>query len=235
MNVSVRELIGSARERFAARDYYGALLCLEDLAGSARSYADVHHLRGLCLTMLERNEEALAEFDRAIALNPRYLEAQLHRGLVLNQMGRSTEAAAAFEAARASEGEPIQGLPAQVAARFANEHARLGEQYAESGAIHEAIGQYRRAVELGPAFHDLRLRLARLMIEAGNPLGARDELDQVLAIRPDWTEARVQLGLARYLAGDVSGAQQTWQTCQAERPDMEWVGAYLAMVDRIPG
>ena len=49
MNVSVRELIGSARERFGAHDYYGALLCLEDLAGSAREYADVHHLRALCL------------------------------------------------------------------------------------------------------------------------------------------------------------------------------------------
>src|SRR5690606_25167478 len=180
MNVSVRELIGSARERFSARDYYGALLCLEDLAGSARAYADVHHLRGLCLTMLERNTDALAEFDRAISLNPRYLEAQLHRGLVLNQLGRGAEAAEAFEAARAAEGAPVEGLPAQVAARFANEHARLGEQYAEAGAIAEAIAQFERAVQLGPSFHDLRLRLARLLIEAGNPLGARDQLEQVL-------------------------------------------------------
>jgi tetratricopeptide (TPR) repeat protein len=235
MHVSVRELIGSARERFGAHDYYGALLCLEDLAGSAREYADVHHLRALCLTMLERGDEALAELDRAIALNPRYVEAQIHRGLVLNQLGRQAEAVAAFDAAQAAEGPPVAGLPSPVAARFANEHAKLGEQYAEAGAIAEAIAQFERAVELGPAFHDLRMRLARLLLDGGNPLRARDELERIVAARPDWVEARVQFGLARYLSGDVSGARDTWQACRSDRPDLELVSAYLAMVERIPG
>jgi tetratricopeptide (TPR) repeat protein len=235
VNVSVRELMSSARERFAARDYYGALLCLEDLSGSPREYADVHHLRGLCYTMLERSAEALESLDRAIALNPRYLEAQLHRGLVLNQLGRHAEAEAAFEAARAAEGPAIGGLAAPVAARFANEHARLGDLYAEAGAIAQAIEQYQRAVDLGPQFHDLRLRLARLHLEGGNPLRAREELERIQAARPDWVEARVQLGLARYLAGDVAGARDTWQSCLAERPDLERVNAYLAMLERIPG
>jgi tetratricopeptide (TPR) repeat protein len=234
MNVSVRELIGSARARFAARDYYGALLCLEDLAGSARSYADVHHLRGLCLTMLERSDEALDEFDRAVTLNPRYVEAHIHRGLVLNQLGRMAEAATSFAAAQAAEGPPVAGLSAPVAARLANEHARLGEQYAEAGALHEAITQYQRAVELGPIFHDLRMRLARLLIENGNPLRAREELEAILAVRPDWIEANVHLGLARYLAGDVAGAREVWRGCLDERPDLERVNAYLAMVERIP-
>lgn len=234
MNVSVRELIGSARARFASRDYYGALLCLEDLTGSARSYADVHHLRGLCLTMLERNDEALEELDRAIELNPRYVEAHLHRGLVLNQMGRLEEARESFDAARDSEGPPIGGLSAPVAARIANEHARLGEHYAEAGSLTDAIREYRRATELGPEFHDLRLRLARLLIESGNPLGAREELEAVLVERPQWIEAQVQLGLTRYLAGDVPGARAVWQECLAERPDLERINAYLAMVEQIP-
>lgn len=234
MHVSVRELIGSARERFASRDYYGALLCLEDLDGSARAYADVHHLRGLCLTMLERAEEALFEFDRALDLNPQYVEAHLHRGLVLNQLGRNADAAKAFDAALASEGPAVAGLPAPVAARLANEHARLGEHYAEAGATREAIAQYQRAVELGPRFHDLRMRLARLLLEGGNPLRAREELEEILAARPEWVEARVQFGLARYLAGDVHGARDTWRHCLSERPDLERINAYLAMVERIP-
>lgn len=234
MNISVRELIGSARARFGARDYYGTLLCLEDLAGSARSYADVHHLRGLAFTMLERTDEALAEFERAVTLNPQYVEAHLHRGLVLNQLGRMEEAGASFEAAQAAEGPAVAGLGAPVAARLANEHARLGEHYAEAGALREAIAQYERAVELGPVFHDLRMRLARLLIENGNPLRAREQLETILELRPDWVEAGVHLGLARYLAGDVAGARDVWQGCLAERPDLERVNAYLAMVERIP-
>ncbi|MGD9522347.1 MAG: tetratricopeptide repeat protein [Gemmatimonadales bacterium] len=234
MNVSVRELIWSARARFGARDYYGALLCLEDLVGSARAYADVYHLRGLCLTMLERPDEALEQFGRALDLNPRYVEAHLHRGLVLNQLGRTSEAAEAFQAAQRAEGPPVGGLSAPVAARLANEHARIGEHYAEAGALPEAIREYERAVSLGPMFHDLRLRLARLLIEGGNPLRAREELERILELRPDWIEASVHLGLARYLAGDVAGARLVWQGCLAERPDLERVNAYLAMVERIP-
>jgi tetratricopeptide (TPR) repeat protein len=234
MNISVRELIGSARERFSARDYYGALLCLEDIDGEEHSFADVHHLRGLCLTMLERSDDALTEFDRAIKLNAHYVEAHLHRGLVLNQLGRNEEAALAFESAQASEGPSVAGLSGPAAARFANEHARLGEQYLEAGSVSEAIDQFRRAVELGPRFHDLRMRLARLLLEGGNPLRAREELELILAARPDWIEARVQLGLARYLSGDVDGARETWEQCRHERPDFGRIGAYLAMVERIP-
>jgi hypothetical protein len=78
------------------------------------------------------------------------------------------------------------------------------------------------------------MRLARLLLEGGNPLRAREELEAIVAARPDWVEARVQLGLARYLAGDVSGARDTWQHCLADRPDLERVNAYLAMVERIP-
>ena len=55
-----------------------------------------------------------------------------------------------------------------------------------------------------------------------------------LVLDPDCVEARVQCGLARYLAGDVSGARDTWRHCLAERPDLERINAYLAMAERIP-
>jgi tetratricopeptide (TPR) repeat protein len=223
-----------ARERFANRDYYGALLYLDEVPDTGRPYADVHHLRGLCYSLLDRTDDALAEFDRALALNPRYLEALIHRGLVLNQLGRTEAATASFAAASAMEGPRVAGLGAPFAARLANEHARLGELYAEAGALAEAVLEFRRAVDLGPTFHDLRLRLARLLLEAGNPLQAREELEMIVAARPEWIDARVQLGLARFLGGDAAGARDTWRACLAERPDVERVSTYLAMVDRVP-
>ena len=234
MDVSTRGIVDVARERFTNRDYYGALLALGDIAGSGRAYADIHHLRGLCFSLLDRPDEALAEFERALTLNPRYLEALLHRGLVLNQLGRSAEAAAAFAAAAAAEGPAVGGFSAPIAGRLANEHARLAELYAEAGALPQAVEQCRRAVELGPAFHDLRMKLARLLLESGNPLQAREELETILAARPEWIEARVQLGMARYLAGDAAGARDTWRACREARPDIERVAAYLSMVERIP-
>lgn len=132
-------LEGARAERFANRDYYGALLCLDDESAGEQGWADVFHLRGVCFSLLDRHAEAVAAFDRAIAINPRYLEAHLHRALALTALGREADAAVAFAAARESVGPDVAGLSAPVAARLANEHAKLGELYAEAGAVQDAV------------------------------------------------------------------------------------------------
>ena len=40
MEISVDGLLAAARERFNNRDYYGALLCLDDLAGEHLALGD---------------------------------------------------------------------------------------------------------------------------------------------------------------------------------------------------
>jgi hypothetical protein len=54
MQVSADHLLAQARERFAVQDYYGAAHLLEEVLGSGRSFADVHHLLGLSWPCLAR-------------------------------------------------------------------------------------------------------------------------------------------------------------------------------------
>ena len=224
--------VREARERFALQDYYGAVNLLEDVLATGRAFADAHHLMGLCRSLLDQPTQALAAFDTAVTLNPRYVEAHIHRGLVLNQLGRSSEAEEAFRRAAALEGPRTGRFSPHVAARLANQHAALGEAYAEAGALADAVEQYKRAVEMGPAFVDLRYRLARLMLDAGNPLGAREELERVLQARPGFIEAQGSLGLAHYLGGDAAEARRVWQEALERQPENSRVEAYLAMMDR---
>jgi tetratricopeptide (TPR) repeat protein len=234
MQVSADHRLGQARERFAVQDYYGAVHLLEEVIASGRSFADAHHLLGLSLALLGQRERALEEFEQALARNPGYIEANIHRGIILNEMGRAEEAEAAFRLATA-HGEPsVGGYSRPVAALLANQHADLGVSYAEAGAIAEAIVEFRRAVELGPAFHDLRYRLARLLLEAGRPLEAREELERILEGHPDFLDALASLGLAHYLSGDAAAAREVWARCQAKRPSNARVEAYLAMSQRLP-
>lgn len=235
MQISTDHLLAQARERFAVQDYYGSVHLLEEVISSGQSFADAHHLLGLSLALLGHKERALAEFERALALNPRYIEANIHRGILLNELGRGEEAEAAFRAAAAHGQPPAGGFSRPVAALLANQHAELGKAYAEAGAITEAIQEFRRAVILGPAFHDLRYRLARLLLEAGRPLEAREELERILAEHADFLDAMASLGLAHYLAGDASAAREIWSRCQARRPNNARVEAYLAMAGRLPG
>jgi len=234
VNVNSDHLVAQARERFALQDYYGAIHLLDEVVAAGRDFADVHHLLGLCWSLLGQEARALEAFDRALALNPRYLEAHVHRGIVLNALGRVDEGREAFAAAAASGGPPVAGLPAHDAARLANAHAALGDAYAEVGALDRAVTQYRQACTLGPGFPDLRYRLARLLIETGRALEAREELERVVAERPGFVDARATLGLARYLSGDAGGAEEVWRACLAVRPENARVEAYLAMLGRNP-
>ena len=232
MRVSDEPLINQARERFALQDYYGAIHLLEEVAGGGKSFADVHHLLGLCYALLQQPARALACFERALELNPRYIEAHIHRGVLLTDLGRTEEAEEAFHQAASHSSESDSRYPAHVASNLANHHALLGAAYAEAGAMEEAIEQYRRAVALGPRFADIRYRLARVLLEAGQVLDARDELEQVTKDRPNFVDAQASLGLARYLSGDTVGAQQVWRECLAARPRNVRVEAYLAMLER---
>ncbi len=234
MHVSADHLLAQARERFAVQDYYGAAHLLQDLVASGRSFADAHHLLGLCRALLGQKPAALEEFEHALRLNPRYIEANIHRGILLNELGRSGEAEEAFKAATAYGAGGPGGFSRPVAARLANQHAQLGEAYAEAGAVTEAIEQLNRAVELGPAFHDLRYRLARLLLEAGRPLEAREHLERILAEHVDFLDAQAALGLAHSLSGDAGAARDVWRRCQAQRPHNARVEAYLAMAARLP-
>ncbi len=232
MNVSPAQRLELAKERFELQDYYGAIHLLEELIESGRAFADAHHLLGLSYELAGQPERALEAFDRALSLNPNYVEANIHRGIVLADLGREGEAAEAFARARQSGSEDRGGVPQHHAAKLANQHAELGEAYAEAGALNEAINQYRRALELGPSFHDLRYRLGRLLLDAGRSLEAREELEKVVAARPGSADAGAAFGLACYLAGDAASAKAVWQALGEEHPTDLRVKAYLGMLAR---
>jgi tetratricopeptide (TPR) repeat protein len=233
MDANVERLVARARDRLAAGDPYGAIHLLREVTGSGRSFADAHHLLGLAHSMAEQKTEALAEFDRALALNPRYVEAHLNRAVTLNELGRYDDAVAAFSAAQGLGGVDHTGFPAQEASRLANLHAELAEAYVEAGGVREAIEQYAQAARLRPEFVDLRYHLARLRLDSGDPLQARTELEAILELRPSFFEARASLGMAHYMLGDLGAARSAWEQCAREHPDDARVKAYLALLSRM--
>ena len=232
MDVSPERLVEQANERFQLQDYYGAIHLLEEVIDTGRAFADAHHLLGLSYSLSGQPDKALEQLDRALALNPNYVEALIHRALVLNDLGREDEATAILRQARQLGSEERAGFPSHVAAKLANQHAALGEAYVQSGGLNEAIAQYEAALALGPAFHDLRYKLGRLLLDAGRALDAREEFETIVRERPAFLDAAAMLGLACYLAGDGMAARAVWESLRARRPEDPRVEAYLAMLSR---
>jgi tetratricopeptide (TPR) repeat protein len=226
------DLISRARDRFAVRDYHGAVLLLREAIVEGVAYADAHNLLGLCLALINRPEEALASFDAALKLNPRYVEAHLNRAVLLNDTGRSEEARSAFEMAE-QLGKPDEtGFPVMVANRLANAHATMAGEYRAAGALDEAIAQYERALELRPGFADVRLAMARALTERGRHAEASRELDEVLRSRPEWLDAMLLRGLTAYLQGDLGTADAVWTAAAYRHPEEPRIEIYRSMLAR---
>lgn len=232
MDVSPAQLLDRAKERFALNDYFGAIHLLLELTERGRAYADAQHLLGLCYHLAGQPEQALERLDEAVRINPRYVEALVHRGVILGELGRTAEAEEMFAQAREVTVRGTNGIAAHHAGKLANHHAALGEAYAEAGALDQAVEQYRQALVLGPTFQDLRLRLGRLLLEAGRTLEAREALAEVVEARPGSVEGRAAYGLSCYLSGDPSTAQDVWDALHRDHPGDPRAQVYLRLLAR---
>ncbi len=223
------QLIARGKECLAQNDYVGAISALREATDREPGYADVRHLLGLALGLAGQPDAALEEFDRALALNPSYVEAHLNRAITLNDLGRYEEAREAFRLAWDCDHTVGRPYARSVSARLANMHMELGDLYADLGSFEQAENQYRAAAELRPDFLDIRTKLARSLMEGAKLDAAIDELSRVLAENPDYVEARVSLGLVYYRAGQYDSAATEWRGCLEQVPDHPKARAFLNM------
>lgn len=103
-----------------------------------------HNNLGRALTADGRRAEAIASFQRAVAVDPGYAHAQYNLGAVLMQENRLEEAEQAFRASLQSEPSFAQGW------------SDLGNCLLRQRRIEEAIAAYDQALEVDPGFEDAR-------------------------------------------------------------------------------
>ncbi|HEY0303601.1 MAG TPA: tetratricopeptide repeat protein [Longimicrobiales bacterium] len=232
MSVDLRQQIIRAKHAFDRREYAAALADFQEVLGRNPGFADIRQMTGLCLSFLGHAEAALAEFDHAIALNPGYIEAYINRAITLNELGRFEEARESFAQAAELESASKGPYPSTASARIANAHASLGDLYREAGVLEEAVTQYKRALEIRDQFHDIRLRLAQVLLQLERPAAAAEELRKVLQVNPRFAAARMDLGLALFKTGDRLGAQREWEGVQEQDPNNAQVRAYISMLGK---
>ncbi|HSL70173.1 MAG TPA: tetratricopeptide repeat protein [Longimicrobiales bacterium] len=232
MESELNQVIQQGRHAFERRNYADALAAFREVLRENPNFADVRHLTGLCLSFLGQPEAALAEFDEAIKLNERYVEAHLNRAIVLTELGRYDDAQRAFEHAGRYETEIEGPFPALISARLANAHMSVGDLYLEAGAPTQAADEYRTALTMRPRFHDVRNKLAQALLQLGDLDGAAIELQTVLNGNSRFLAARLNLGLVHYRRGDLDAAAREWEICREQQPSNPQVRAYLAMLER---
>lgn len=139
---------------------------------------------GVLLASLQRQDEALACFDKLIAMKADFGEAYFQRGNVLLALRRFPEAVTSFDQAIAID-------PSHVNALF-NKGLALHEQ----GKLADAIAGYDAALRVSPANVPALINRGAAFKDLRQADKSIADFDAALAIRPDETAAWLNRGEA---------------------------------------
>lgn len=81
------ELLAKAQMAIDAGDYAGALAPLQQIVAAEPNNADAFNLYGYALRSLGRYQEALVQYDRALAIDPEHLGANEYLGELMLKVG----------------------------------------------------------------------------------------------------------------------------------------------------
>ncbi|MFN4258996.1 MAG: tetratricopeptide repeat-containing sulfotransferase family protein [Gemmataceae bacterium] len=147
--------------------------------------AAYHNSLGCCYQVLDRLQEAVACFRRALALQPELAEAMSNLGNALNNMGAAVEAEQ--HCRRALELRPD----------FPEAFNNLGGALARQGRVVEAAEIFRQALRLNPQFVSAQLNLGHVLQEQGLFTEARQAYEEVLRLEPHHAQAMSSLSLIK--------------------------------------
>jgi tetratricopeptide (TPR) repeat protein len=224
---SVHESYLLARKLYEKENFAEAEKLLEKLAAEAPFFADVFNKLGVIYHQRGAFGRAAKAFEKALELNPRYTEAALNLAVTYNNLGRYEQAGAAFRTAASFSQAGPGALDPFIRGKLANQHADLGDIYADLGLHAEAVSEYRKAVDLGPRFADLRTKLAIALRERGDYESALLEFQEALKVNPKYVPAYLHLGVTYYMRGLVDRAERVWKTALKASPGDKSVQVYL--------
>ncbi|MGV3621995.1 MAG: tetratricopeptide repeat protein [Archangium sp.] len=230
MDDALKQLLTLGRGYFEKKQYADAESYLTQVVEQNQSFADVYNMLGVIYHGQGQFARAQRAFEAALRLNPAYTDAALNLAIIYNDMGRYREAKEVYSAALNRQRGNPQRMDPYVKGKIANMYAEIGEVYASTGMLEEAIGEYRRALALGPTFVDIRLKLANVLRDLNQHEESLKESEEILRQNPNYLPGRVHYGITLYAAGRRSDAIMVWEDVLGRNPGNKSAEMYLSLV-----
>jgi len=163
--------------------------------------------RAMALEKKGQHSAAVAEWRKALELDPEDAKANNNLGLGLTRDGRLDEAIPHFE--KAVEGDP----------RFAEAYNNLGIARAQKGQVEEAIRHFQKAVELEPDYGSAHNNLGAALLQSGRIDEAIPHFQKAVEVIPDFADAHNNLGMALLQKGNVDEATPHFQKAVEVNPN----------------
>jgi len=186
-------------------------------------------------------DEAMAQFQKALAINLGNAETHNNLGSALLQQGQVDEAMAQFRKAleikpdyaasynnlgnallqkgRVDEAISHFQHALQIEPDFAEAHYNLGNALRQKGNMDEAVAHYQKSLEIDPDNAEVHNNLANALMQNGQTDEAIAHFRKAMEIKPDYAEACYNLGNALMQKGNVSEAAALFEKAVEIKPD----------------
>ncbi|HUB66752.1 MAG TPA: tetratricopeptide repeat protein [Candidatus Methylacidiphilales bacterium] len=173
---------------------------------------EVYNDLGALLAFKGKVDEAVVQYEKALAINPYYVAAYVNLGNALNQE-------------REVDGAIVQYRKAlELDPRFVEAHNDLGAALLQKGQVDEALAHFQQAMAIDPGDPKIHNNLGWAFLQKGKVDEAISQYQKALIIEPDYAEAHNNLGWALLFKGQ---AGQAVKECQkALQIDPTYSGAY---------
>ena len=230
MNDQLKQLLSLGRAFFEKKQFAQAEQYLTQVVEQNQSFADVYNMLGLIFHEQGHFARAQRSFEAALRINPGYTDAALNLSIIYNDMGKYAEARSVYQRALSMQRASPTRLDPFVQGKIANMYAEIGDVYASTGMLMEAIVEYRRAIELGPRFVDIRLKLADSLRDLNYHDAALQEFEELLKVNPQFELGRVHYGIALFSAGRKAEAISLWEDVLNRNPGSKSAQMYLNLM-----
>lgn len=188
-------------------DYRTELSLWVDTAAKRPANALAHCNLAIALVKDGRLDEAVAHYERSLALAGRAANTHYNYGVLLARLGREEEALAHYEAA------------VRVQPDFPSAQGNLGTLLFLRGRAAEAIPHLEHALRLSPEDGDTQCTLANALYQTGQAPAALDRYARALALSPDNPEYHYNFANTLLLLGRTADAITHYEAALRVRPD----------------
>ncbi len=164
-----------------------------------------HDMVGMLHLQGGEYEEAVAQFQESLRLNPNSAPTHYNLGVALSALHRGQDAAVEFA-------ETVRLDP-----NHADAHNNLGALLNAFGRLDDARTEYERAIALRPDNVEAHNNLGRLLLLQGETPAAIAQFRRALELRPDWPDGLTSLAWAIATTADPALMNSGEAVALAER------------------
>jgi len=159
---------------------------------------DFYRLFDEAVQLMEKAQygEAVAGWQKALALNPDDAKAHLNLGYVMQQSGQLDQAIEQYRTAL------------KINSSYAAAHTNLGIALATAGKLDEGIDHYEKAISIDPENSEAHGNLCAALLERRQNDVAIGHCRKAVTVNPENAEAQNTLGIALARAGSLDEAAE---------------------------